>query len=146
MTASGPSTAVTRSAARMKCSSPWRARAYVMSAPTAAATLEIRVQGVVVHTRSDTGHPSGATAWTAPSPGSLASAVAAGEPGLGAEPSATSGKRTNTDGSVTIWYPDATSCDDSAVPQRGQYGTTLYPSYRSPFFANSERIHHTDSM
>ena len=36
--------------------------------------------------------------------------------------------------------------DDSAVPSRGQYGTTLWPSYRSPRRHTSLSDHHTDSM
>ena len=104
----------------MRYSSPNLAMAYWMSAPTAAATFETSVQGVVVQTKRPTGSPfrvSGAA--------SLAAAAGAGP--LPATPFSR-GKRTNIDGSVTNWYPDATSCDDRAVPQRGQYGTTLYPS------------------
>ena len=63
------------------------------------AVLETNVQGVVVQTRSD----------------ALSSANS---------PDVT-GKRTNTEGSVTVSYPCANSWSDNPVPQRGQYGATL---------------------
>src|SRR5579859_2907794 len=37
------------------------------------------------------------------------------------------GNETKTELVWTLSYPCASSCDDSAVPQRGQYGSTLYP-------------------
>ncbi len=97
-TASAPRTRVTRGSARISRSSPERATTYVTSGWMAAAWLAGSVHGVVVHTRSDV--PS----------------------------SSVSGKRTYADGSSTSRYPCATSWLESAVPHRGQYGTTLSDS------------------
>src|SRR3954471_7878099 len=100
----------------MSTSSPRRARAYETSGCTASAAFDSRVHGVVVHASNET-------------PGSP-----------------TTGNRTYTDGSITSLYPCATSCDDSAVSQRGQYGTTLWPSYSSPLSHTCLSAHQTDSM
>ena len=81
-----------------------------------SATLEGRVQGVVVQARKKL--------FSAP----------------------LRRKRTKTELSLTSLYPCATSCEESAVPQRGQYGTILCPLYRSPFFQISLSAHHTDSI
>src|SRR4030042_4725844 len=53
---------------------------------------------------------------------------------------------TKMDGSSTVLYPCASSCADSTVPQRGQYGTTLCPLYSSFFSQACFRDHQTDSM
>ena len=74
-----------------------RAHAHVLDVgPTAAPMFDGSVHGVVVHTSRSKSRP-------------------------------TTGKRTYTDGSVTSRYAPGwpSSCDDSAVPQRPQYGTTL---------------------
>ena len=55
-------------------------------------------------------------------------------------------KRTKTEVSFTSLYPCATSCEESAVPHRGQYGTILCPLYKRPFFQISLSAHHTDSI
>src|SRR3954454_3107750 len=115
-TASSPSTRSTSDSARMNTSSPTRARAYETSGCTASAAFDSSVHGVVVQASKET-------------PGSP-----------------TTGKRTYTDGSTTSRYPCATSCDDSAVSQRGQYGTTLWPSYSSPLSHTCLSAHQTDSM
>src|ERR1700728_1424348 len=97
-------------------SSPTRTRAYSMSGPTATATFPGSVHGVVVQISSlspsrsgdfDSGEPAGPPA----DPVDCCTS-ASGPPGV------FTGNRTYTDGSTTSLYPSATSCEDSAVPQR----------------------------
>ena len=79
--------------------------AYVSSGCTATAVLETSVHGVVVHTSR-----------SAPSSWALAGSdrVPAG--------TESSGNRTITDGSATVWYTSGwpISWSDSGVPHRGQ--------------------------
>ena len=55
-------------------------------------------------------------------------------------------KRTIAERSFTSLYPCATSCAESGVPQRGQYGTILNPLYRSFLSQILLSAHHSDSM
>jgi hypothetical protein len=77
-------------------------RTYSISEPTASAALVISVQGVVVQATSRS------PVWRGDS----------GTWSVGG--TAVTGISTKTDGSSTSWYPCATSCEESAVPQRGQ--------------------------
>ena len=57
-----------------------------------------------------------------------------------------SGRRTYTDGSVTVSYPCASSWSDSVVSQRGQYGETRWASNSRPASKICFSDHQTLSM
>src|SRR5215218_4477235 len=98
MSTPSPSTrSISASASTSTAPSSLRTRTYVRSGSTATAAFDGSVHGVVVQISSSSPACSGP----------------AGE---------TTGKRTYTDGSTTSLYAPGcpSSCEDSAVPQRGQ--------------------------